>query len=58
LPEELAVLIIEHDMSLVFRLAQKITVLVEGGILVEGTAEEVRSNRQVRDVYLGHRSHG
>jgi branched-chain amino acid transport system ATP-binding protein len=58
LPEQLAVLIIEHDMSLVFRLAQKITVLVEGGILVEGTADEVRSNPQVRDVYLGHRSHG
>jgi branched-chain amino acid transport system ATP-binding protein len=58
LPEQLAVLIIEHDMSLVFRLAQKISVLVEGGILVEGTAEEVRNNPQVRDVYLGHRSHG
>ncbi len=58
LPELLAVLIIEHDMSLVFRLARKITVLVEGGILVEGTADEVRNNAQVRDVYLGHRSHG
>ena len=58
LPQELAVLIIEHDMSLVFRLARKITVLVEGGLLVEGTAEEVRNNPQVRDVYLGHRSHG
>ena len=51
-------LIIEHDMSLVFRLARKITVLVEGGILVEGTADDVRNNAQVRDVYLGHRSHG
>jgi branched-chain amino acid transport system ATP-binding protein len=57
LPQSLAVLIIEHDMSLVFRLAQKITVLVEGGILVEGTVDEVRNNPQVRDVYLGHRSH-
>ncbi len=58
LPEALAVLIIEHDMSLVFRLAQKITVLVEGGILIEGPVDEVRNNPQVRDVYLGHRSHG
>ena len=57
LPQTLAVLIIEHDMSLVFRLAQKITVLVEGGILVEGTVDEVRNNQKVRDVYLGHRSH-
>jgi branched-chain amino acid transport system ATP-binding protein len=57
LPEALAVLIIEHDMSLVFRLAHKITVLVEGGILVEGTAESVRNNPRVRDIYLGHHSH-
>jgi branched-chain amino acid transport system ATP-binding protein len=57
LPQSLAVLIVEHDMSLVFRLAQKITVLVEGGILVEGNVDEVRNNPQVRDVYLGHRSH-
>jgi branched-chain amino acid transport system ATP-binding protein len=58
LPQSLAVLIIEHDMSLVFRLAQKITVLVEGTILVDGTVDEVRNNPQVRDVYLGHRAHG
>jgi branched-chain amino acid transport system ATP-binding protein len=58
LPESLAVLIIEHDMSLVFRLARKITVLVEGGILVEGTVDEVRNDPRVRNVYLGHRSHG
>jgi branched-chain amino acid transport system ATP-binding protein len=57
LPPELAVLIIEHDMSLVFRLARKITVLVEGAILVEGTVDEVRNNPQVREVYLGSRTH-
>jgi branched-chain amino acid transport system ATP-binding protein len=58
LPPSLAVLIIEHDMSLVFRLAQKITVLVEGEILVEGTGDEIKNNPQVRDIYLGHRSRG
>jgi branched-chain amino acid transport system ATP-binding protein len=58
LPPGLAVLIIEHDMSLVFRLANKITVLVEGAILVEGTVEEVRGSQAVRDVYLGARVHG
>jgi branched-chain amino acid transport system ATP-binding protein len=58
LPQSLAVLIIEHDMSLVFRLAQKITVLVAGSILVEGTVDEVRNDPRVRDIYLGHRAHG
>jgi branched-chain amino acid transport system ATP-binding protein len=58
LPQELAVLIIEHDMGLVFRLADRITVLVDGGILVEGTVEEVRHSPQVREVYLGTRTHG
>lgn len=57
LPDHLSVLIIEHDMSLVFRLARRITVLVEGAVLVDGTVEEVRSNSQVRDVYLGSRAH-
>ena len=55
LPELLAVLIIEHDMSLVFRLARKIT--VEGGI--SGRRHRGRSQKQCsKDVYLGHRSHG
>jgi branched-chain amino acid transport system ATP-binding protein len=58
LPQSLAVLIVEHDMSLVFRLAQKITVLVEGSILVEGAVDEVRNDPRVRDIYLGHRAHG
>jgi branched-chain amino acid transport system ATP-binding protein len=58
LPPDLAVLIIEHDMSLVFRLADKITVLVEGAVLVEGTVDEVRGSQLVRDVYLGARAHG
>jgi branched-chain amino acid transport system ATP-binding protein len=58
LPKDLAVLIIEHDMSLVFRLANKITVLVEGAVLTEGTVEEVRNSAQVREVYLGTRAHG
>jgi branched-chain amino acid transport system ATP-binding protein len=56
LPNELAVLIIEHDMSLVFRLANKITVLVEGAVLTEGTVEEVRNSARVREVYLGTRT--
>jgi branched-chain amino acid transport system ATP-binding protein len=58
MPEGLTILVIEHDMSLVFRLAQRITVLVEGAILTEGTVGEIRSDPRVRDIYLGTRHHG
>lgn len=53
LPDDLAVLIIEHDMDLVFRVARRIIVLVAGAILVEGTPEEISRNSQVRELYLG-----
>jgi branched-chain amino acid transport system ATP-binding protein len=56
-PEDLTILVIEHDMGLVFEFARRITVLVEGGILMEGTVAEVRSDPRVRDVYLGSRPH-
>jgi branched-chain amino acid transport system ATP-binding protein len=58
LPAALTILVIEHDMSLVFRLADRITVMVEGAVLVEGAPAEIRANPVVRDVYLGKRSHG
>ena len=58
LPATLTILVIEHDMSLVFRMAQRITVLVEGQILTEGSVAEIRADPRVRDVYLGTRPHG
>jgi branched-chain amino acid transport system ATP-binding protein len=58
MPAGLSILVIEHDMSLVFRLAQRITVLVEGAILIEGTVSEIRGDPRVRDIYLGTRHHG
>jgi ABC-type branched-subunit amino acid transport system ATPase component len=53
LPRDIAVLIIEHDMDLVFRLAERITVMVQGAILVEGTPDEIAADPHVREVYLG-----
>jgi ABC-type branched-subunit amino acid transport system ATPase component len=57
LPRDVAVLLIEHDMSLVFRFAERITVLVGGAVLVTGTAAEIAADERVREVYLG-RGHG
>jgi branched-chain amino acid transport system ATP-binding protein len=53
LPGDLAVLIIEHDMDLVFRVANHIVVLVAGAILVEGTPDDISRDPRVREVYLG-----
>ena len=58
LPRDMTVLIIEHDMDLVFRFAQRITVLVQGQVLVEGTPSEIAADKRVRDVYLGEATHG
>ena len=57
LPKDLSVLIIEHDMKLVFRVAESIVVLVNGEILTEGAPGEISRNARVRDLYLGAR-HG
>jgi len=53
LDRSLTLLIVEHDMDVVFRLADRITVLHEGRAIAEGTPDEVRGDRQVHDVYLG-----
>jgi branched-chain amino acid transport system ATP-binding protein len=53
LPRQIAVLIIEHDMDLVFRFAERITVMVSGAIFAEGAPAEIAANREVRAVYLG-----
>ncbi len=57
LPEAMAVLIIEHDMDVVFRFAQRITVLVQGRVLCEGAPAEIARDERVQRVYLGER-HG
>ena len=55
LPSDIALLIIDHDMDLVFRLAQRITVLVQGSVLVEGPPQAIAADARVRQVYLGER---
>jgi branched-chain amino acid transport system ATP-binding protein len=58
LPADVTVLFIEHDMGLVFRFAQRITVLVAGRVLTEGTPDEIARDGEVRAVYLGKDVHG
>jgi branched-chain amino acid transport system permease protein len=45
--------IIDHDMDSLFELVERITVLQEGRVLVEGTPKEIRSNAKVQEAYLG-----
>jgi ABC-type branched-subunit amino acid transport system ATPase component len=53
LPRDVTVLLIEHDMDLVFSFADRISVLVGGALLVEGPPDEVARDPQVKAVYLG-----
>jgi branched-chain amino acid transport system ATP-binding protein len=56
LPKDLTILFVEHDMNLVFRFAERITVLVGGRVLTEGTPAEISADERVRAVYLGRRA--
>ena len=58
LPAHIAVMIIEHDMDLVFRFAQRVTVLDQGRVVATGTPAEVQSDAHVRAIYFGERAHG
>ena len=53
LPADVTVLLIEHDMDLVFSFADRISVLVNGGLFVEGKPEEMARDERVKKVYLG-----
>lgn len=54
LPADVSVLLIEHDMDLVFSFAKRMTVLVNGTVLTEGSPEEIAADPRVKEVYLGH----
>jgi len=53
LPRSMTLLVIEHDMDVVSSLADRVTVLHHGEVLVEGTFDEIKADRRVYDVYLG-----
>ena len=53
LDPQVAILIIEHDMDVVFRFANRVTVLVAGAVLMQGSPREVVADERVRAVYLG-----
>ena len=54
LPADVSVLLIEHDMDLVFSFATRMTVLVNGAVLTEGSPQEIAADPRVKAVYLGH----
>jgi branched-chain amino acid transport system ATP-binding protein len=53
-----SILLIEHDMDLVFRFADRISVLVGGAILTEGEPAAIAADPRVQEVYLGEAGHG
>ena len=53
LPRDVTILLIEHDMDLVFRFAERISVLVSGALLLEDTPDVIANHPRVREVYLG-----
>ncbi len=58
LPRDVSVLLIEHDMDLVFSFAERISVLVNGALFAEGSVDDVANDPRVRAVYLGEDEHG
>jgi branched-chain amino acid transport system ATP-binding protein len=54
LPREITVVLVEHDMDVALAAADRVTVMHEGTIIVDGTPDEIQANPLVQDIYLGH----
>jgi branched-chain amino acid transport system ATP-binding protein len=57
LPRDLTIILVEHDMDVVFGICEIITVLSYGKVLATGTKDEVQSNPRVIEAYLGQQHH-
>ena len=53
LPKQVTLVLVEHDLDVVFAVAERISVLDHGVLIAEGTPDEIRSDRRVQEVYLG-----
>jgi branched-chain amino acid transport system ATP-binding protein len=58
LDPSITLILIEHDMDVALRVAQRVTMMHDGRVIVEGTPEEIRANQTVHDLYLGRGNHG
>src|SRR5205085_10577293 len=58
LDPSITLILIEHDMDVALRVAQRVTMMHEGRVIVEGTPEEIRANEIVHDLYLGRTARG
>jgi branched-chain amino acid transport system ATP-binding protein len=54
----ITLILIEHDMDVALRVAQRVTMMHDGRVIVEGTPDEIRANQTVHDLYLGRGNHG
>jgi branched-chain amino acid transport system ATP-binding protein len=53
LDPSITLILIEHDMDVALRVAQRVTMMHDGRVIVEGTPDEIRANQTVHDLYLG-----
>jgi branched-chain amino acid transport system ATP-binding protein len=58
LDREITLLLIEHDMAVALRVAERVSMMHDGRVIVEGTPDEIRANELVHDLYLGRGHHG
>jgi branched-chain amino acid transport system ATP-binding protein len=55
LERSITLILIEHDMDIALRVAERVTMMHEGEVIIEGTPAEIRANELVHDLYLGRR---